>query len=419
MIKDSELLNRYLKPWNHHSEKGRHEINIRDMRRDVDRKRRTVLRFSNSDEYWMRGHECGLIFQSCHFPTMRAGQISFFDGFEHLANRRETQMRPGKYVEKFFPNMDEELKNSMLQSLTIDNYEWELVSGSDISEIYKNSRGGLHSCMAYPLDYFERSVGRPYPCHPADLYALSDDFGLAVLYHKNRAKHPQPKARALVYTKQKTFTRCYGHAAMLEAQLLDADYTVAPFYGATLPVLTSREYGRHNIAILPFVDQVEIGGTIFSFSTTKVHSVPESMLQNGWEHSGTAIFGTKDREEFEGYENVVVSAGVANDQYGRAELSPLAVEAIRDTKKRARKKATAYKVAEPEQVEDAAIELPPPSPAGTVVDRRSVHQLLEVGYSRYYGTGYGDATSTEGVRHYPTTNYQTVDDTISTAEERN
>ena len=163
-----------------------------------------------------------------HKSLTQPGMIAFYDSVEKAEARRETIMKVGKFLTKYY---SDRLTQDEIRALA-ERYQAEINeegreltfarTEDEIEEVYVN---GPHSCMAKPAcGHFESDV------HPVRVYAAGD---LAIA-------HIGTCSRALCWPEKKIYGRPYGNTEAarknLETALEAQGYVYAPskFHGAKL-----------------------------------------------------------------------------------------------------------------------------------------------------------------------------------------
>lgn len=184
-----------------------------------------------------------------HFPHVSlddGAQIAFTESHIKGVADRQTRMRPGRYLTKYFGHvLSAETITQLATSFAADYAPMPLqiaTDGDDIEQIYIH---GPRSCMSYkPNEYSGH-------CHPVHVYGGSD-LQLAWI----GADADNVKARALIWPERKRYSTIYGDALRLEPLLKAAGYTSGSMRGARVRAL--EDENGHGL-IMPYVDGCSYG----------------------------------------------------------------------------------------------------------------------------------------------------------------
>lgn len=176
------------------------------------------------------------------------GQVSFYENEERMKNGRRLCMKPGRYLTKFYPDMDKQLIKSWAAK-TANFFELKYADTAEtISWVYKN---GPDSCMSKPDSQYDGEIN-PVICYE------SPDLKLAYIGNDARVS-----ARALVWPEKKRVGRIYGDwdrmIPLLEAagyDIKDEDDPSEDYYtfeGARLKYIPYDSKG----IIFPYIDGTE------------------------------------------------------------------------------------------------------------------------------------------------------------------
>lgn len=139
-----------------------------------------------------------------------AMMVAFTASAEHGHNDRQTRLRPGRYLARFYPDLPETERHRWAE-IAVKPAELQIAtSADDIETIYRHAVG-FQSCMG--PDKHARFI-----VHPTRAYGDSD---LAVAY---LGPMKGATARAVIWPDKKRFTRAYGLSAQLIAVLEAAGY---------------------------------------------------------------------------------------------------------------------------------------------------------------------------------------------------
>lgn len=165
-----------------------------------------------------------------HSNTQK-GSLSYYPSLQHMALRRLTVIRPGKYIERFYPDLSEQYKEVLYSTCRAfaGALKYEVLTDPD--RIVQAFRFGPRSCMD----------GRGEHCtpyaegHPTQAYGstanVKSDLAVAVIWtddQKNRSK-----ARCVIWPEKKVYSTVYGDYALRHALECDG-YTSGNFVGAKI-----------------------------------------------------------------------------------------------------------------------------------------------------------------------------------------
>lgn len=196
-----------------------------------------------ADEEWFSANE-EVRFHFAHLSTDDPSKIAFTENAEMGRADRQTRMKVGRYLERFFSHLPASHRQRLVSehsamfcpqpirfARTAEEIEWVYVNGP-------------HSCMAYPTNNQHFSV-RDF--HPSAVYAGPD---LAVAYLLN--DDDRVSARAVVWPEQKKHFRVYGDLRLHEMLRQDG-YTNESLTGARLQRIDLPEGG----VLMPYLDCAE------------------------------------------------------------------------------------------------------------------------------------------------------------------
>jgi hypothetical protein len=207
-----------------------------------------------------------------HVSTDKPGMVAYTESPEKGQLDRQTRVRPGAYLTKYFSN---DLSQATITDLARDfaiahgtGYDPDSLqyarTSDEIVAVYvacdngnpSNHFDGLSSCMAYPTNHFSSK-----PIHPVSVYANGDEtLDLTLAYMTDESG--KPIARAMVWEAKKIYGRVYAkdafpdHGRRLTKALRDLGFSDGydsgnekPFTGARLMRV---EHDRGIVA--PYVD---------------------------------------------------------------------------------------------------------------------------------------------------------------------
>jgi hypothetical protein len=182
-----------------------------------------------------------------HLSKDKAGLIAFTQDAAKGAADKQTQIKPGRYLTRFYPDLSpadvRRIVNGVSRPAT-------LMIARTADEIEKVYREGPTSCMSRPADEYDG------PCHPVRVYGDSD---LALAY----ALPPEgsPKARALIWPERKHFGRIYGDEVLLERLLDEAGYSRGSLAGARIRRIPADPDDDVKV-VMPFLDDTRSFGEV-------------------------------------------------------------------------------------------------------------------------------------------------------------
>lgn len=212
------------------------------------------------DAPWFKG-SVGELEHYAHVSTERDGMVAFTEDATKGAADRQTRMRPGAYLQRFY---SDKLSADEIQSLARefagrfeDNTLLFATTADEIEHVYTH---GPNSCMSHGLRDYNSSI------HPTRVYAAGD---LAIAYTK---RADNIVARVLCWPERKTYGRVYGDADRL-VPLLDA----AGFKSGSLRGAKLLRIEEDDCLVCPYIDTyysiddcgdyLRIGGDIPADST--------------------------------------------------------------------------------------------------------------------------------------------------------
>jgi hypothetical protein len=195
------------------------------------------LPWANAD--WYRD-SIGAKEHYAHVSTERDGMVAFTESPEKGAADRQTRMRPGTYLQRFY---SDKLSADEIQALARDyagrfedNVLLLATSEDEIERVYTT---GPRSCMS------ARASDYSSPFHPVRVYAAGD---LAVAYVMRGGNIV---GRALCWPKEKKYSRVYGDGDRLLPLLTEAGYRHGRLHGAKL--LRKTYDGGF---VCPYIDEI-------------------------------------------------------------------------------------------------------------------------------------------------------------------
>lgn len=175
------------------------------------------------------------------------GQVSYYESPERMAIGRRLCVKPGRYLTKFYPDMNPQAIRSWAAK-TANFFKLQYADkADDIISVYQR---GPDSCMSRDIDGYDCDT------HPVTAYE-SPDLKLAYIGNDSKVS-----ARAIVWPEKKLVGRIYGDWDRL-IPLLKADgYTIKDedcpnedyhtFEGARLKYIPYDE--EENTVVFPYID---------------------------------------------------------------------------------------------------------------------------------------------------------------------
>lgn len=184
-----------------------------------------------------------------HMSVEEPGKISFTEDSDKGAADRQTRMRPGRYLERFYGGDDGGGWNNAVDKRQYWTNECARLydpcdvhfakTQDDIVRVYLN---GPRSCMSRPAKYYVDG-------HPTRVYAAGD---LEIAYLKSQDDESRIVARCVCWPAKKVYSTIYGDSVRLEAGLEKLGFhedNGGELYGARLLAI---ECG--NGYVVPYVD---------------------------------------------------------------------------------------------------------------------------------------------------------------------
>ncbi|MFM9846657.1 MAG: hypothetical protein ACKVP3_05810 [Hyphomicrobiaceae bacterium] len=174
-----------------------------------------------------------------HLSSDKPGLIAYTQTAAKGEADRQTQIRPGRYLAQFYPELLPETIRRLVNGVPKPATLAFARTADEIEQVYLS---GPQSCMSHPLASYAS------PCHPVRVYGDSD---LALAY----ATPPKgtPTARALVWPERKRFGRIYGDETLLERLLEGEGYESGDFSGARIRRIPANP-DDHDQVVMPYLD---------------------------------------------------------------------------------------------------------------------------------------------------------------------
>lgn len=185
-----------------------------------------------------------------HFPHVSLNNpslIAFTANEQEGSADLQASIRPGRYLERFFPDKLNKYLIRDLASVYAKTYETnELQYADDADSIEEVYTIGPSSCMSKEASSYKQ--GAP---HPVRAYA-GGDLRVAYLRRSGRVV-----ARAVVYEAKKLFNTVYGDKALMEPLLRKAGLKPGAPIGARISkVVVTHEGGEGYHYMVPHIDNV-------------------------------------------------------------------------------------------------------------------------------------------------------------------
>lgn len=222
-----------------------------------------------------------------HVSLNDGARIAFTENDAKGVADRQTVMKPGKYLAKFFGDVlspDEITKLATEFCAEFAPMPLQIaVTADDIEHIYTHGPG---SCMAYKSDDYQSDI------HPVRVYGDSD-LQLAWI----GASRDKVKARALIWPKHKRYGLIYGDETRLATVLRDAGYSEGSFRGARIQRI---EHSRDGYLVMPYVDGIscaEDDGDMLVLGNGDIETQPTGGLTNAVSQYRCDECGNATRED--------------------------------------------------------------------------------------------------------------------------
>jgi hypothetical protein len=178
-----------------------------------------------------------------HVSNEEPSKIAFTESPENGQADRQTRMKVGRYLERFFSGLPRDYREQLVRAHQTEFVTQALNITTDAEKIEWVYTHGPHSCMAYPRTDGHFSF---HDHHPTAVYAGPD---LAVAYLMSAHDEDRVAARAVVWPERKVFSRVYGDM-LLHSVLIRQGWTEGSLDGARLQKI---ELPRGNI-LMAYLD---------------------------------------------------------------------------------------------------------------------------------------------------------------------
>lgn len=165
--------------------------------------------------------------------------VRFVASEDHGKRGRLSTIKPGRYLTKFYPELDGETVKTMVSDLDKETPVHFAVTADEIAHVYKN---GPSSCMAYPDHHYKGHM------HPVRVYGDSDVQCAYMM------KAGNINGRTLVWPAKKLMIRVYGDTRRLENALKALGYTYGSLDGARIHAIQDNDSDCY---IMPYVDKID------------------------------------------------------------------------------------------------------------------------------------------------------------------
>lgn len=172
-----------------------------------------------------------------HLSIRHPGLLAYTETEEKGYLDRQTQIRPGRYLEQFYAGLwDRQTIAAYVAECTVDALTVHYATDPDlIEQIYL---GGPSSCMSHEPSYY---LG---PMHPTRAYGNSD---LAVAYI---GPPDNVRSRCVVWPAKRIYTRIYGDPGTMQPLLERDGYRHGYLAGARIPALSAGS----DRFVCPYID---------------------------------------------------------------------------------------------------------------------------------------------------------------------
>ena len=180
-----------------------------------------------------------------HVSVNQPGKIAYTQNDSHGTADRQTVVRPGRYLAKYFSEaIDKTTIDRFCGMLTADRYALTVTKDPEtIERVYTTE--GFGSCMRYPFpsEYFRGS------CHPVRAYG-GNDSDLALAYVGDLAAG-EVLARTVIWPDRQVYNRIFGHRDLMIPLLEAAGYSQGSIRGARITAIACK--GGY---VVPYVDNI-------------------------------------------------------------------------------------------------------------------------------------------------------------------
>lgn len=204
----------------------------------------TLDEYLNNNDHCWPPYTAPYLNHFAHVSLTDGAMIAFTENDAKGIADRQTKMKPGKYLTKFFSHVLTPLQiTELATAFSAEFAPMELQFASDADDIEHVYRSGPSSCMSYGANSYSSSE------HPVRAYAGPD---LQVAYIARG--DDDVTARAIVWPAKKRFGRIYGDAGRLKPLLVAAGYSTGSMVSARISAI--EDEGQY---VVPYVDGISYG----------------------------------------------------------------------------------------------------------------------------------------------------------------
>jgi hypothetical protein len=211
-----------------------------------------------------------------HVSTTDGAMVAFTENDAKGVADRQTRMKPGKYLTKFFGDvLTADQIRDLATKFSAEYAPQKLQFAADADAIEHVYTHGPTSCMAYKANDYRSDV------HPVRVYGDSD---LQVAYIASQAD--RITARVICWPAKKRYGRVYGDEHRIVPLLKEAGYTSGSLRGARVRLI--QHDGGRDYIVMPYVDGIgvgEIDGDFVVLGSGDIDTQPTcGLTRNGPEH---------------------------------------------------------------------------------------------------------------------------------------
>jgi hypothetical protein len=182
-----------------------------------------------------------------HVSTTDGAMVAFTENDAKGVADRQTRMKPGKYLTKFFGDvLTADQIRDLATKFSAEYAPQKLQFAADADTIEHVYTHGPSSCMSYNSADFQSE------CHPVRVYGDSD---LQVAHIAPQAD--RITARAICWPAKKLYGRVYGDEHRIVPLLKEAGYTAGSMRGARVRLIQHDDDSDY--IVMPYVDGVGAG----------------------------------------------------------------------------------------------------------------------------------------------------------------
>jgi hypothetical protein len=218
-----------------------------DEQERSDWRRREERKFS-SGEYirvpWADIEAYNLRDHFVHLSRKTPGMIAYTANEEHGVRDRQTTIRPGRYLQQFYPDMLKERIDRFCGMCSVADLDLKITNDPEEIVTVYTMPNGPDSCMSHRSDSYSGDV------HPVSVYGgPGSDLALAYI---GSIEHKHIRARSIVWPDRKIWVRIYGDTHLLRAAFEREGYEQGELEGAKIRAIESGDGW-----IMPYVDGIE------------------------------------------------------------------------------------------------------------------------------------------------------------------